>query len=520
MGLLSGFSAALAFSSVVSAGLPPITVVGTKLFDSNGKQFYVKGVAYQQESTNSSQVIADPLSDPTSCKRDAPLMQKIGINTIRTYAIDPTLDHKECMAEFESAGIYILSDLSQPRLSINREDPEWNTDLFDHYTSVVDSLASYSNVIGFFAGNEVSNNVTNSAASAFVKAAVRDTKAYIAQKGYKNVFVGYAANDDPLIRQPLGEYFACGSEAERADIFGYNIYSWCGESDMQKSGYDKRAEEFQNYPIPVIFSEIGCNLVDGSRPFTEIEAIYSDQMTPFLSGSIVYMWFQEENDYGLVVVKDGQATVRQDYTNLGKELAKVHPTQVEKSSYKPSSDLLACPSDATAWPVSSNLPPSPNKDLCSCMTASLSCVVADNVKSEDYGAIFAQACGTASCDGIHANSTSGEYGAYSMCQSKEKLSFALNQYYKKQNYASTACDFNGQAKIQSPSKSGGSCKTLLSKAGSDGTGTVSSGGSGSASGSDSKNPDKKGAGVALSFNTIKAAFVTAGAFGLGMLLVN
>lgn len=64
-------------------------------------------------------------------------------------------------------------------------------------SAVIDSLAGYSNVMGFFAGNEVSNMVNNTAASAFVKAAVRDTKGYIKKKDYRTIPVGWVV---PIIQ--------------------------------------------------------------------------------------------------------------------------------------------------------------------------------------------------------------------------------------------------------------------------------------------------------------------------------
>ncbi len=35
----------------------------------------------------------DPLSNGTLCLRDAALMQRLGVNTIRVYNLDPSLNH-------------------------------------------------------------------------------------------------------------------------------------------------------------------------------------------------------------------------------------------------------------------------------------------------------------------------------------------------------------------------------------------------------------------------------------------
>jgi hypothetical protein len=50
--------------------------------------------------------------------------------------------------------------------------------------------------------------------------------------------------------------------------------------------------------------------------FTEVQALYGQQMT-VLSGGLVYEYTQEEQDYGLVVVNtNGSVTLRVDYDNL------------------------------------------------------------------------------------------------------------------------------------------------------------------------------------------------------------
>jgi hypothetical protein len=229
--------------------------------------------------------------------RDIPYLAKLKTNTIRVYAIDPSKDHDDCMSALAAAGIYVVADLSQPRESINRDDAQWTTTLLKRYTDVVDVMAKYDNTLGFFAGNEVSNQPNNTGASAFVKAAVRDTKAYIKAKNYRTIGVGYATNDDAEIRVDMEKFFDCGDRASAIDFWGYNIYSWCGKSSFEKSGYDTRTEEFKNYDVPVFFAEYGCN-TPRPRLFTEVGALYGSDMTGVWSGGIVYMYFEEENEFG------------------------------------------------------------------------------------------------------------------------------------------------------------------------------------------------------------------------------
>ena len=237
------------------------------------------------------------MADAAACARDIPLLQELQTNTIRVYALNPDEDHSECMRLLTDAGIYVIADLSEPSTSINRDAPRWDSTLYKRYTSVVDLMQQYTNTIGFFAGNEVSNEMSNTNASAFVKAAVRDMKKYIKDKDYRPMGVGYATNDDPDIRADMEAYFNCGPAEESIDFWGYNIYSWCGESSFQESGFDRRTLEFSEYTVPVFFAEYGCNEVT-PRPFTEVEALYGDEMTPVWSGGIVYMYFQEANNYG------------------------------------------------------------------------------------------------------------------------------------------------------------------------------------------------------------------------------
>ncbi|KAI9670084.1 MAG: 1,3-beta-glucanosyltransferase gas1 [Trizodia sp. TS-e1964] len=529
-GIASALLAATSFITSVAADVDPIVIKGSKFFYSgNGTQFFMRGVAYQQDiSTNGSlsgsNKYTDPLADATGCARDIPYLVSLRTNTIRVYAVDPTADHSKCMSMLQDAGIYVVLDLSEPATSINRDTPAWDNKLYSRYTKVVDTFQKYNNVIGFFAGNEVSNNNTNTAASAFVKAAVRDMKAYIKASKYRPMGVGYATNDDAAIRADLASYFNCGSTSDSIDFWGYNIYSWCGDSSYSLSGYDQRTKEFQDYSVPVFFAEYGCNEVR-PRKFTEVEALFGDQMSPVWSGGIVYMYFQETNNYGLVDVSGNTVSPRADYTYLSSEMASATPSAVSSGSYNPSNTAArACPTVGTQWQASSNLPPTPNSKLCSCMVSSLSCVAASGLSDTKVAELFGTVCGLGKnvCDGIAVNGTTGVYGAYSMCSSTDKLSFALNAYYQSQNSASSACNFGGNAQTQNAGQASSDCQPLLAQAGPSGTGTVSP--SGTTGGTST--PTKTGAGSTLAVPSFDMGLLHVGAYvvfamlsGAGMILL-
>ncbi|KAK3328544.1 putative beta (1-3) glucanosyltransferase gel3p [Cercophora scortea] len=452
--------------------LPPIVMKGTKFFYQNGTQFFIKGVAYQQDSAaageaTSSSKYTDPLADAAACKRDVPLLAALGTNTIRTYAIDPTQNHDDCMALLDAAGIYVISDLSEPTTSINRDTPAWNLDLYKRYTDVIDNLAVYDNVIGFFAGNEVTNNATNTPASAYVKAAVRDTKAYIATKS-RWLGVGYAANDDAAIREEIAHYFNCGNQSQAIDFWGYNIYEWCGSNTFVGSGYAEQVSFFSNYSVPVFFAEYGCNNPGGAagRIWQETTALYSKDMTDVISGGIVYMYFQEANDYGLVSVSGGKASTLKDYDTLKTRIASVKPSSTSMDAYTPTNSPAACPDVSKNWAVlGEELPPTPDSTLCECMYNSLTCVPADSVPDKQFGALFNVACGKEGvCAGISANTTTGVYGAFSMCSAKQQLAYAMDTYYKSLDEAADACNFGGKGVINKDTQVASSCSSGLASA--------------------------------------------------------
>lgn len=242
---------------------------------------------------------------------------------------------------------------------------------------------------------------------------------------------------------------------------------------------------------------------------------------------------------GLVEVDGDSVSKMADFTLLSSQMAKATPTGVQMNNYQPSNSPAVCPTVDEVWgAVSSPLPPTPNKELCSCMYNSLSCVIRSGVDAEDYGQLFAAICGLgdgSQCDGIAANASAGTYGAYSMCNSTEQLAYAMDAYYQAQSGSNkaSACDFEGAAHTQSPVEPSGECNALMQQAGPSGTGRVTSipegtgagaaadGGSGS--GSDS-NPSS-GAATCVDASSLQTgawqavSLVTVGLFsGMGVML--
>lgn len=469
--VLSCLSKATASSS--SDDFPTIEVVGNKFFYSNnGSQFYIRGVAYQKDVTGSDNTsFVDPLADEETCKRDIPYLTDLNTNVVRVYALDADADHDACMDLLKEAGIYVIADLAEPTVAISTTDPEWNLELYDRYTSIIDMMQGYDNVLGFFAGNEVITNSTNTNSAPFVKAAIRDMKTYISNSGYRDIPVGYSANDDAHTRVPSADYFACGDNDVSADFYGINMYEWCGTSTFSTSGYKDRTKEFANLTVPVFFSEYGCNAVQ-PRKFTEIAAIFSDEMTDVWSGGIVYMYYQEVNDYGLVSVVDNDTvSTMDDYKYYSSEINNIDPTSAKTSDISTSGKVLSCPTGFSYWKAATNLPPTPDDTVCDCMAKSLTCVVSDDVDDDDYEDLFSYICGVIDCDGITANGADGSYGAYSFCSNKDKLSFVLDLYYRAQDENSSACDFSGSASLVTGTTAS-TCKSIISAAGKSGLGTV------------------------------------------------
>ena len=227
-------------------------------------------------------------------------------------------------------------------------------DLRNQFAKVLDGFHQYDNMLAFFAGNEVINSTNATIAAPAVKAVIADMKAYRDFMQYRKIPIGYAASLQSTLALEQN-YFDCGNSSISADFFGLNAYSWCGQSTFTESGYNTLYVNADGYDIPIFLSETGCN-TPRPRDFSDQVAVLGRQMNDRFSGSVIYEWHQEINNYGLANYSNsaftGTPTLIGEYTSLKNQWATLVPVGVQASSYDPSLTKRSCPSSvANSWLV-------------------------------------------------------------------------------------------------------------------------------------------------------------------------
>ncbi|KAJ9613133.1 Glycolipid anchored surface protein 4 precursor [Cladophialophora chaetospira] len=338
-------TALFALVSLISSyvlAVSPLVVQGSDFVNSvDGTRFQIIGVAYQPGGSSGFNPGSgiDPLSDANVCLRDAVLMQRLGVNAIRVYNLDPDLDHSACASIFNAAGIYMILDVNSPlpNQSLNRGAPweSYSSAYLERVFDVVEAFMHFNNTLGFFSGNEVINEDSVPEVPSYIRAVTRDLKDYIAAQAPREIPVGYSAADVRPLLMGTFNYMSCGLDndtSSKIDFFGLNSYSWCGDATYQSSGYDVLVGDFGNTTIPIFFSEYGCNLVT-PRDFTEVPVLYSENMTTVFSGGLIYEYSEEPNDYGLVTLNDnGTVSIRQDYENLRQQYDSLDIATLERAN--------------------------------------------------------------------------------------------------------------------------------------------------------------------------------------------
>lgn len=199
------------------------------------------------------------------------------------------------MTELANAGIYVLIDLMTPGFTLSTTNPVWNDVLYNHYTSVVDGMHSYSNLLGFGIRDDVANGIGANASGPYVKAAVRDVKAHIRRKNYRTIPVGYVSSRPALsTKGTVSDYLICGNQSETIDFWGLNMIPYGNISN-----YANKIPS--NYSVPIFMASYGwLSFYNGStafnrkgeflvRPFSDISILFG-AMSSIWSGGLIYQF--------------------------------------------------------------------------------------------------------------------------------------------------------------------------------------------------------------------------------------
>ena len=130
------------------------------------------------------------------------------------------------MTLMAQAGIYLVLDVNTPleHEHLNNQEP-WTTYTpmyLEHIFSTIEVFSGYANTLAFLAGNEVVfEKVSADTTPNYLKAVVRDMKAYISNHVSRVIPVGYSNADDLKYRNSLAKYLECG-DTGYIDFFGVN----------------------------------------------------------------------------------------------------------------------------------------------------------------------------------------------------------------------------------------------------------------------------------------------------------
>jgi len=269
-------------STTTESALNPIEIKGYKLFDSiTGEEFVVRGIDYYPRPNhgdlnhNSLDLFGE--TNHSIWERDISYLQELGVNAIRLYAVDPTLNHDAFMCALEKAGIYVIVALAHdcPTCAVTKDQaPDcYPPELKLQGQSVINAFAKYPNTLGFSAGNEVNHFAPPGVPewnAPCQKKFLRDMREYMAScanqhRGMRKVPIGLISADND--REEVAAYYNCQENEndpyQSTEWYGINAYVSCDGTAKefdQAPGLHLLALSFINlhYSIPTLLTEFGC----------------------------------------------------------------------------------------------------------------------------------------------------------------------------------------------------------------------------------------------------------------------
>ncbi|PSN69800.1 hypothetical protein BS50DRAFT_618781 [Corynespora cassiicola Philippines] len=435
----------------------------------DGIPFVVRGITYD----------GSRLKNGTLCSSDVPYLQDLNVNALQSK-LDPSENYSECMQILSDAGIYVVSAFTSKTQYFADSYPVWDASLFEFFTSGINALAKWKNLLGVRI--EVALNANHSGmdyttqSAPFIKRIVLDLRSYIISKGYRDIPIGHnipdIAQEDSAIPEGILQYFSCWEDP--ANVFLTTTMKRCphnGQVDDIISLANKSS-------IPIWAEKLGCgwNSDPNGRDLRDAAQVFGRDGLNVLSGGVIYVYSGgRTNDTRLLEDEGGDVTPLPAYTSVASILSQVTPDPI--ISAPTSLKEASCSTSGIVWPmIPTTLPPSPsNQTLCKCMMKVLDChaTMSLNTKSpDDLVGIFQPLCGTENrnCPGIRVSPLDGVYGPYSICTSTERYSWAISWLEHTEGRPCTS-DMNGVANTLS--KVDDACASLISEVGTGETGTTS-----------------------------------------------
>ena len=238
--------------------------------------------------------------------------------------------------------MYMMIDVNSPlagdSLTSENTEDSYHPGYLNRTFGIVENFSNYPNTLLFFSSNEILDNIKKAeTVPPYMRAITRDIKNYIKNNIDRQIPVGYSAADVRDVLWDTYNYVTCvidgdDDDMSRADFFALNSYSWCGkEATFETSSFDDLVEGFKDTPVPVFFSEYGCNETP-ERYWTETQSIYGPDMYNVFSGGVVYEYTMEGNNYGLVEMSNGSdnaANLLGDYARLKDQFGKINWEDVQ-----------------------------------------------------------------------------------------------------------------------------------------------------------------------------------------------
>jgi hypothetical protein len=303
----------------------PAVLKGKKFFDSvTGDYIPIKGIAYYPRPNEGylspyHSVDYFNMEFKDLWEADVDHFKDLGINTIRIYGVDPSINHDAFMCALREAGIYViiglLADCEDCGIGFNQAPSCYPATLKDRGQRIIHTFSYYDNVLAFSAGNEAGLYAVDRETALNApcqKQFLRDMRAYILgcrlSRGMRSIPVGLVTID--IDRGLNALYYACrtnsGDRLENAEWYGLNTYLHCDTNAVaidELAGYIALKADFQNYdlPIPVVIAEFGCRerfpkigQFEAQRTWLQMDAIYNPDYTQVFAGGVVFEYSAEK----------------------------------------------------------------------------------------------------------------------------------------------------------------------------------------------------------------------------------